>query len=581
MGTNYRPEQQALGEKMKGFKSSVYRLAYFFKKSRDQWKDRALEKQGRIKALMVKIRDLSDSREKWKQKAKELDQRLNETLADKSISKDEEIQKLLPVIEETALQTPFGHTYPIYIIQISIQLFIHSLTSLRGSQKTFEIFSQIIDISVPSFNSIRMWIYRVGLYELQREHEFRSDWIFILDHSIELGQVKCLVILGVTMKQLRNSGYKLKHQDVEVLDIEVMEHSTGDMINNKLISLSKRVGVPVQILSDHGSDLKNGIEKYSEENSNVIYIYDITHKMASLLKKELGNEESYNEFANHISTSLKQIQQTELYFLIPPKQRVKARYLNIDKYVNWALGILHYQKQGDFSQISKADKNNTEKLKNKINNALGQLSVLEVKSNIDMSKNQIIQRIKQEVYEQLKMRTAQLSDRGKKRFIEKLGWLSDYEEKINTWAEIVYLIHLVEKQVKCEGLSQESKKIFEENSKEIGLNNKRVQNFKKQIIDFLSEEGAKIPDEQSFLGTSDIIESTFGKYKYFSSRNPLKEVGKMILTIPVFIGKKTGKYIKTALENVTSDSLEEWAKDTFGQSNLSKRRQAFNPKLMT
>jgi len=566
---------------MKGFKSSVYRLAYFFKKSRDQWKQRALEKQKRIGALMVKIRDLSNSRERWKQKAKELEQNLDEILSDNSISKGEEIQKLLPVIEKAALQPPFGHTYPIYIIQISIQLFIHSLTSLRGSQKTFEIFSQIIDISVPSFNSIRMWIYRLGLYELQREHEFRSDWIFILDHTIELGQVKCLVVLGVTVEQLRNSGYKLKHQDVEVLDIEVMERSTGDMINNKLISLSKRVGVPVQILSDHGSDLKNGTEKYLEENSDVIYTYDITHKMASLLKKELRNEESYNEFVNHISTSLKQIQQTELYFLIPPKQRVKARYLNIDKYVNWALGILGYQKQGDFSQISKADKNNANDLKNKINNASFQLSALEVKSNIDASKNQVIPRIVQEGYEQLKMRTAQLSDRGKKRFMAKLGWLSDYEEKINTWTEIVYLIHLAEKQVKCEGLNQKSKQIFEENSKEIGLNNKRVQNFKKQIIDFLSEEGAKIPDGQTFLGTSDIIESTFGKYKYFSSRSPLKEVGKMILTIPVFIGKKTSEYVKTALEIVKSDAVEEWAKDVFGQSNLSKRRQAFNPKLMT
>ena len=113
------------------------------------------------------------------------------------------------------------------------------------------------------------------------------------------------------------------------------------------------------------------------------------------------------------------------------------------------------------------------------------------------------------------------------------------------------------------------------------MNNKRVQNFKKQIIEFLSEEGAKIPDGQTFLGTSDIIESTFGKYKYFSSRNPLKEVGKMILTIPVFIGKKSSEYVKTALEIVKSDAVEQWAKDVFGQSNLSKRRQAFNPKLMT
>ena len=245
------------------------------------------------------------------------------------------------------------------------------------------------------------------------------------------------------------------------------------------------------------------------------------------------------------------------------------------------MSILGYQKQGDFSQISKANKTNANELKNKDNNASFQLSDVVKKANIDVSKNQLILQIEQDGYKQFKMRTQQLSDRGEKRFMEKLGWLSYYEEKINTWAEIVYLIHLIEKQVKREGLSQESKQIFEENSKEIGVNNKRVQNFKTQIIDFLSEEGAKIPKGKTFLGTSDIIESTFGKYKYFSSRNPLKEVGKMILTIPVFIGKKTGKYIKTALESVKSDDLEEWAKDTFGQSNLSKRRKAFNPKLMT
>ena len=131
--------------------------------------------------------------------------------------------------------------------------------------------------------------------------------------------------------------------------------------------------------------------------------------MASLFKQELEKDERFKAFMSKCASTIKQIRQTELYFLIPPKQRVKARYLNIDKYVNWALRILGYQKQGDFSQISKADKNNAEDLKNNINNAASfQLSALEVKSNIDASKNQVIQRIERDVYEQLKMRKPQL-----------------------------------------------------------------------------------------------------------------------------------------------------------------------------
>jgi hypothetical protein len=389
------------------------------------------------------------------------------------------------------------------------------------------------------------------------------------------------VILGVTVERLEDSGYKLKHQDVEVLDIEIMEHSTGEMIYNKLINLSQRVGVPVQILSDHGSDLKNGIINYVEQNPHVVYTYDITHKMALLLKKELEHEKKYSEFVKHISASLKQIQQTELYFLIPPKQRVKARYLNIDKYVDWAWGIYVYQKHSGFLQAGNGDEKDSKDLKQKSNDASLQVSNPEIPSPIDASKNQLMQSIEQDIYEESHLMIPQLSDGGKKKFMEKLGWLSNYEEQIKTWTEIIHLIHLAEKQIKCEGLSQQSKQTFEEKSKEIGVNNERIQNFKNQIVKYLSEEGTKIPTSQTLLGTSDIIESTFGKYKYFSSRNPLKEVGKMILTIPLFIGKKSSQFFKTALETIKSDSVEKWAHDVFGQSNLSKRRQAFSPKLRT
>lgn len=54
---------------MKGFKSEDSRLASLFKKSREQWKQRAAAKQKKLRVQEVKIRDLSASRDHWKERA--------------------------------------------------------------------------------------------------------------------------------------------------------------------------------------------------------------------------------------------------------------------------------------------------------------------------------------------------------------------------------------------------------------------------------------------------------------------------------------------------------------------------------
>jgi hypothetical protein len=51
------------------FKSPVSRLARLFKKGRDSWKEKALDRQKKVRALEIKVRDLSGSREHWKQRA--------------------------------------------------------------------------------------------------------------------------------------------------------------------------------------------------------------------------------------------------------------------------------------------------------------------------------------------------------------------------------------------------------------------------------------------------------------------------------------------------------------------------------
>ena len=54
---------------METFKSPVARLARLFQTSRDAWKAKALDKQRRLRAAQVKIRDLEASRAQWKERA--------------------------------------------------------------------------------------------------------------------------------------------------------------------------------------------------------------------------------------------------------------------------------------------------------------------------------------------------------------------------------------------------------------------------------------------------------------------------------------------------------------------------------
>ena len=57
----------------------------------------------------------------------------------------------------------------------------------------------------------------------------------------------------------------------------------------------------------------------------------------------------------------------------------------------------------------------------------------------------------------------------------------------------------------------------------------------------------------------------------------MKEVGKSVLTIPVFTSAITPSEVKQAMEAVPDKMLREWLKDNLGESLFAKRRKAFSP----
>lgn len=173
-------------------------------------------------------------------------------------------------------------------------------------------------LATPSFSSVRNWLGRIGLYELQREKESRTDWIFIVDLTVALGTEKALVVLGVTLEHLQQQVFPvprgLEHQDVELLALEIMRSTKGELVAEKLTELTKKVGRPVQIIADHGSDLEKGIQLYKQNYPEVIYTYDVTHAMALLLQHQLAASSRSQSFIQQCHRCRQQLQQTELFF---------------------------------------------------------------------------------------------------------------------------------------------------------------------------------------------------------------------------------------------------------------------------
>ena len=129
---------------------------------------------------------------------------------------------------------------------------------------------------VPSWFSVRSWMLRVGYYKLMRPKIISDDWCWIIDHTIQLGKTKCLLILGIRLSELPK-GRSLQYQDLEPIDLLPVETSTGDIVWKQLENTTLKTGTPRVIVSDAGCDLELGIAKFRVSHPECVSIYDIRH----------------------------------------------------------------------------------------------------------------------------------------------------------------------------------------------------------------------------------------------------------------------------------------------------------------
>ena len=108
----------------------------------------------------------------------------------------------MPLVECLAPEdwdTPVAnHRYSLGQIAGALSLSLDCRGSLRGVALATGLINRLLggEQEVPSPTSVRSWLLRIGLHQLQRPLETADDWVWIVDHTIQVGELKCLINVG-------------------------------------------------------------------------------------------------------------------------------------------------------------------------------------------------------------------------------------------------------------------------------------------------------------------------------------------------------------------------------------------------
>jgi len=206
--------------------------------------------------------------------------------------------------------------------------------------------------------------------------------------------------------------------------------------------------------------------------------------------------------------------QTELSALMPKKQREKARFMDIGYLVNWPDRIKKSKENGCLKSISD------------------------------------------------------------ERYQEYLGWIDKFILLLDRWKFMVSTFKLIKETVRTYGYSMDIYTYLNMIFGEVVIEEEQLKEFTLKCLDSLFEEVKKLDEGQTLIGSTEVIESVFGKYKAINEG--LHGITVNILGICTFVGReKNVREIKEAMESCSVIKAVGFVKQKFGQTLASLRKQFF------
>lgn len=400
---------------------------------------------------------------------------------------------------------------------INLALDLYRKATLCKIDNVLKVIFKNIAVRTPHRTTIRNWFIRCGLYNLEKPIENSDNIIAIADITISLGKLKCLAILGAQANNLeQREDYTLNHQDVEVLGIHITEKATGDFVQQSFEETRNRIGAEfLGIVIDQGPEMIKGCRQYQNERSNVLVIHDIKHKMSLVMEHALKKNAVWIEYNKKMLETRRLIQQTEFAAMVPPRQRNKARFMDIGYILNWSKRVLKAKQSGRLDWIPH------------------------------------------------------------ERYEEYFGWLKEYEKSLEDWSFMEEAVDMINSICREHGLSHEIYEYIRINFTEaLSDNNADFLKFLKEALKSVEEETCKLKPGQVMLCSTEVEESIFGKFKELNSGG--HGIGSNVLGLTIFVGpEQTEASIKEAMENCSTKKGLDWIKQKAGKTLGSLRHRIF------
>src|SRR5262249_11174236 len=301
------------------------------------------------------------------------------------------------------------------------------------------------------------------------------------------------------------------------IELEPVMVSDKEVVYRQLEANVVKTGVPRAIIDDHGGDLAGGVELFRQAHPETIEIYDISHKAASLLKARLERDEQWKDFAGMAGQTKCKIQQTEWAFLVPPSQRLKARYMNLRPLISWGLKTL---------------------------------------AIVDHPSPEVLQ------------------CGTKERLEEKLGWLRQFGQALNRWSDMEQVIGVILHFVRTRGLYRGAAKDLQKRLGRLALGPTGA-DMGHEFLKFVASQTRTLRRGERLPASSEVIETCFGKFKGLEREQANGGFTGLLLGLAGCVAERTQDVVHEALQNVRTRDVVAWIKNRLGPTVGSKRRLAY------
>jgi hypothetical protein len=470
------------------------------KVSKLQEKNKASNKESR--RLRSRLKEVLENRSYWKERCKAAESCplvLSNTASASVVS----------AVEPERISR---HQFNTLMVRLCVSIYLSGSCGLRSALKIVKCMCLISGLElgkIPSKSTLENWLKKLGysVYEQSGARYTDVSYGLIIDESLVIGQEKLLVILGIRAQKTESGA--LCHSELELLYMGVESTWTGLKVAEAIAKVTEKEGKKAAyVVSDKGSILCKGIK-----DAGLTRIADVGHEIARLTERqyEKGDLAAFTVAASLCKT--KYIM-TDMAYLLCPKQRKMARFMNLNSVFEWGKNILT-----NFDRLTEKEKETFDWVK-------AHQNVIKELSYVFETTKKVLEIIKNE------------------------GLSYD---TINRCLEICGQSNQ-DSTAKSDFLMQQIKSYLEEERKKLP------------------------DEKTIWYASSDIIESLFGTVKSKQASNPLHGVTSAILFLPLMtkIGSDNpvlNMNIKQAMQGVYMSDLEQWNKDYLIENQVVRRNK--------